>query len=96
MIRVLQIDEDEDDLGTHYIDSSYKDRIYEKEWYCSINIKLNDYEKLYLVKVKANSDMIDWGSTISNRLNFPTEYEITLKDNPKVISIEKINQDDIK
>jgi hypothetical protein len=102
LIRVLQIDEDggdeidEDDLGSHYIDPSYEDRIYDRGWYESINVELDDSQMLYLVKVKSNYDMVDWEDTIHNRLAFPREYEITLKDNPEVISIEEIDQEIIR
>ena len=99
LYRVLQVENEqdinEDELGEHYLDPSYLERIYEKEWYDSINLELNDYDKLFLVEVEANYNIVDWVDTINNRLNFPREFEITLKETPKILSIVEIDQEKI-
>jgi len=100
LYRVLQVesidDIDVDKLGNHYLDTSYIERLYEKPWYESIGIELNDYEELFLVEVDANYDMVQWQHTIDSRLNFPREFEITLQRNPILSEISKIDQNLIK
>lgn len=96
LYRVLQVENIDDinqnDLGMHYIHPSYLERIYEKGWYDSIGLELNDYEELFLIEVEASYDDVFWTDTINNRLNFPREFEITLKNTPKIVSIVKIDK----
>lgn len=99
LYRVVQVEEhddiDIDLLGEHYLDPSYLERIYVKHWYDSINLELNDFEKLFLVEVETTHDDVNWEFTIGNRLNFPREFEITLKNPPKILNITEIDQSKI-
>lgn len=95
LYRVLEVEDksdiDEDKLGQHYIHPNYLDRIKDKGWYESIGLNPNedDYDNLYLVKVKVKQSDVEWYHTIDNRLNFPREFEVTLKEDAKP-SIEEI------
>lgn len=100
LYRVLQVESQndikQDKLGIHYIHPSYLERIYERGWYDSIGVSLNDYEDLFLVEVITNYNMVNWSDTIHNRLNFPREFEITLKDTPTITNITKIDESKIE
>tara|TARA_R110000772_G_scaffold55_9_gene355 strand:- start:6592 stop:10296 length:3705 start_codon:yes stop_codon:yes gene_type:complete len=99
LLRVVQVENKEDinvnEIGDHYLDPVYKERIYEKPW-VEMVMDTTDYESLFLLEVEVTSDMVDWENTIHNRLNFPREFEITLDKSPKVISITKIDKDKIR
>lgn len=100
LYRVLQVGSIEDinreDLGEHYLHPYYIDRIYEKGWYDSIGIEINDFEELFLVEIETIPSNIEWEYTINNRLNFPREFEVTLKNTPIIKSVVKIEKENIK
>jgi len=99
LIRIIQAEDeshiDRYELGDHYLDPSYKDRVFERGWIESIGLEINNQEKLFLVEVKASYDDVDWESTIHNRLAFPREFEITLNNNPETLNITEIDRSDI-
>jgi hypothetical protein len=100
LIRIVQVENESDinldKLGNHYLDPEYKQRIFEKGWIESVGLDIYDGQKLFLVEVQASHGDVDWEDTIHNRLAFPREFEITLKNNPEILSITEIDSSKIR
>jgi hypothetical protein len=90
LYRILSVDDESDinknKLGSHY--STSKRDLKSSHSYVS-----EFGEKKFLVSVKAPKTLIDVQSTLENRILYPNEQEITLKNKGKgveIISIKKI------
>lgn len=69
-----------DELGSHY--SMDKKNLISSHDYVS-----GYGEKKFLVKVKADRNMVDINQTLANNILYPNEKEITLKDEGKGVKI---------
>lgn len=86
-------DLDESDLGIHYTLEYDPNNLQDYVFYEYIGLSdIDEDQDLYLIEVKVNKNDIDLEGTIINRLSFPREEEITLKNkaNPEIINIKEI------
>ena len=89
LFRILSVDDVEDinkdELGSHY-SISKKDLV-------SSHTYVSEFgEKKYLVSVEAPKKLIDIQSTLENRILYPNELEITLKNKCKGVKILNIKK----
>lgn len=89
LYRILSVDSKEDintkELGSHY--STSKKDLLDSHSY------VEGYgENYYLVTVEVDKKLIDIEETISNRILYPNEQEITLKNKGKGVEIIKIQK----
>ena len=94
LYRIVQVDNKEDiDLkkpGSHY--STEK-----KDLISNHSFAVGYGEEKYLVSIFADKSQIDIDETFSNRINYPNENEITLKNKglgSEIVSIKKLKEDD--
>ena len=94
LYRIVQVDNKEDiDLkkpGSHY--STEK-----KDLISNHSFAVGYGEEKYLVSIFADKSQIDIDETFSNRINYPNESEITLKNKglgSEIVSIKKLKEDD--
>lgn len=89
LFRILSVDDVEDinkdELGSHY-STSKKDLV-------SSHTYVSEFgEKKYLVSVEVPKKLIDIQSTLENRILYPNELEITLKNKGKGVKIINIKK----
>jgi hypothetical protein len=89
LYRIVRVDDesdiDKDSLGSHY-STNKKDLI-------GNNSYADGYgEKRFLIKVKAQRELVDINQTLSNNILYPNENEITLKKKGKGVKILKITE----
>lgn len=94
LYRIVQVDNKEDiDLkkpGSHY--STKK-----KDLISNHSFAVGYGEEKYLLTIVADKSQIDIDETFSNRINYPNESEITLKNKglgSEIVSIKKLKEDD--
>lgn len=94
LYRIVQVDNKEDiDLkkpGSHY--STEK-----KDLISNHSFAVGYGEEKYLLTIVADKSQIDIDETFSNRINYPNESEITLKNKglgSEIVSIKKLKEDD--
>ena len=94
LYRIVQVDNKEDiDLkkpGSHY--STKK-----KDLISNHSFAVGYGEEKYLLTIVADKSQIDIDETFSNRINYPYENEITLKNKglgSEIVSIKKLKEDD--
>lgn len=94
LYRIVQVDNKEDiDLkkpGSHY--STKK-----KDLISNHSFAVGYGEEKYLLTIVADKSQIDVDETFSNRINYPNESEITLKNKglgSEIVSIKKLKEDD--
>ena len=94
LYRIVQVDNKEDiDLkkpGSHY--STKK-----KDLISNHSFAVGYGEEKYLLTIVADKSQIDIDETFSNRINYPNENEITLKNKglgSEIVSIKKLKEDD--
>lgn len=89
LFRILSVDDVEDinkdELGSHY-SISKKDLVSSHTYVSKFG------EKKYLVSVEAPKKLIDIQSTLENRILYPNELEITLKNKGKGVKILNIKK----
>lgn len=89
LFRILSVDDIEDinknELGSHY-STSKKDLISSHSYVSQFG------ENKYLVSVEAPKKLIDIQSTLENRILYPNELEITLKNKGKGVKILNIKK----
>jgi len=90
LFRILSVDDvndiNKDELGSHY-STSKKDLISSHSYVSEFG------ENKYLVSVEVPKKLIDVQSTLENRILYPNELEITLKNKgkgAKILNIKKI------
>lgn len=90
LFRILSVDNvddiNKDELGSHY-STSKKDLVSSHSYVSEFG------EKKYLVSVESPKKLIDIQSTLENRILYPNEQEITLKNKGKgvkILSIKKL------
>lgn len=94
LYRIVQVDNKEDiDLkkpGSHY--STEK-----KDLISNHSFAVGYGEEKYLLTIVADKSQIDIDETFSNRINYPNESEITLKNKglgSEIVSVKKLKEDD--
>ena len=89
LYRILSVDKEEDidknKLGSHYSTSK-------KDLKSSHSYVSEFGENKYLVSVLAPKKLIDIQQTLENRILYPNEQEITLKNKGKGVEIVKIEK----
>ena len=90
LFRILSVDDvndiNKDELGSHY-STSKKDLMSSHSYVSEFG------ENKYLVSVEVPKKLIDVQSTLENRILYPNELEITLKNKgkgAKILNIKKI------
>ena len=73
------------ELGSHY-------SLNKKNLLSNYEFTTGVGEKVFLIKVKAEKDMVDINQTLANNILYPNEEEITLKDEGRGVKILSITE----
>lgn len=89
LYRIIKADDisdiNDEEIGSHFSDSK-------KDLLGSHTFSTGYGEKTFLVTVKAPKTLIDTQSTLENRIYYPNEREITLKNKGKGVEIINIQE----
>jgi hypothetical protein len=86
LFRLLEIEEGEEvnieNLGVHFV--AYEELHYDEGFINMIGLSKNSDNNFYIVTIETPSSNIDMKNTIAARLDYPREFEFTLKDDTMV------------